>query len=1370
MVAGTTGTAVSNARSFFDGLARAIDMVVPVVGAGLAEAAGAPSADALERALRAAAGEPDAAGQDLFETADRLAASRGDTWVREQAARIVGRALLVPTPPLLALARARSRLVLTTNYDLAVEQAAAAAGVPAVTLRPVDLAVALTPPGNTLRVLHLHGTADRPDSVVLTAADYAAALGDEQLQFLVRALAASSRLLFLGHGLGPREKHLRRDVLWGSGAVAAAALPAGAGEHLLLTGTRNRADPALAAWSADLGSAGVRLLAFADPDRAYRFVNTAAHVLAGPSAVDAADVSPAVPSGRIDPHYVPMAVAPAADVATAYARGAYRARTWRDGDASADHLDAAVRRLLLVGGGGLGKTQELLQIAARNPLTALYKPLAGVRAPAVGLDPTAVFADWLSGAASADGRAPRLTGERLRDDALVLLLDGFDEVATADRPGVADVLNAVVAAYPQHRWVVSSRRTPDALPRLDGFDAWTMLPARAWLDAYSARRGVDPDDLRRLLRTAPGVDELASIPVYAAAVVRHAIGRAPLPPTPRELVLGLADDHLAARGGIPAAPGLVRLWLDRLALHLSLRGEHEIDVEDLLGLFLHADLPGLAPDRTLLEELATRALLVDDGAVARFPATVVQEARTARALRDAGDEGLRLLGTAVAVRVGTGQPGGGVGVVRSRWQNVLMLALPDAPAPWMSAVQAVDPVLAARLTPPTAPEQDRHAAVRTLWDAYADRKVWLDRGYDETRQSDAGALAALLGAGLPPGFADEIVRALTADEPTLRGNALEVLPAVLPLERALPLVRDKIRDSHPVVRRRAAVAAWHLRLSDLVDDLAAQGLVDPDETAAETLTDFAVDLAPAARRVQVAARLAEGPRTGPRALGRLIELVPRADLLAAVRHGRLGSAVLDALDGADEWDRTTVDWPRADVVALALAAADHPEALDGLERLEQALQSDPRAALAAWLTRPTAPTGRDYFVWRLIAARPDDDLRTLAGLLDGPAVDAPDRLLPGAALGPADPDAARTALAVVRGVLAARAAPQPVLPGRPARPPRPGLAELVAAGDRDGALRRPPPALHEPLGHEAEAALRRWTADALPGLISRLADGLPPDGPVAGTAVGRLLRWAAWADVAVPPGDWPHVARAVLRLPNADVASWARRQGSPAAWDALRPLAARWPAREALGLLRLAGTPWPDGLAGTVLGRLGDDGLGDDERLHAAWAVADHDEQAVRDWLPPDAPPWARPLRVRLGDPAVEQSLLSDLTAAPASWTRWPGRQEADWIRHVRSPESADAVEAAVRALLVEGTPLHDVDRALDALERCAGPGAVSRYERLAADPAVPSGRFLHHHRQRALDAAAEQAALRTVGEPADTARLVKDLLRGPASEPTEKT
>ncbi len=148
------------------------DRLIPFVGAGLAVGAGAPSGTDLIGALLIAAGEPALPGADFFGTVDRLAAEHGEEWVHRTVAETVNRSERRPTPTLTALAKAATRLVITTNYDDAIEVSARAAGIKVVPATVHDFRPALGTPGDALVVMHLHGVASDPASIVLTEDSY----------------------------------------------------------------------------------------------------------------------------------------------------------------------------------------------------------------------------------------------------------------------------------------------------------------------------------------------------------------------------------------------------------------------------------------------------------------------------------------------------------------------------------------------------------------------------------------------------------------------------------------------------------------------------------------------------------------------------------------------------------------------------------------------------------------------------------------------------------------------------------------------------------------------------------------------------------------------------------------------------------------------------------------------------------------------------------------------------------------------------------------------------------------------------------------------------------------------------------------------
>ncbi len=206
------------------------DRLVPLVGAGLAAEAGAPSGGTLISELAAAAGEPEPASTDLFDTADRLASTKGEAWLQQRVAHIVRAAPVRPTPPLMALAKTARRLIVTTNYDDAIEVSARAVGLAVVSATLTDFRAVLDPPDGTLVVLHLHGVVADPDSIVLTKDSYQRVFRSKVAQLVLTVSGISGRLMFVGHALAGREKHIHRDVAW----TTTAGVPRGEQRHLLI--------------------------------------------------------------------------------------------------------------------------------------------------------------------------------------------------------------------------------------------------------------------------------------------------------------------------------------------------------------------------------------------------------------------------------------------------------------------------------------------------------------------------------------------------------------------------------------------------------------------------------------------------------------------------------------------------------------------------------------------------------------------------------------------------------------------------------------------------------------------------------------------------------------------------------------------------------------------------------------------------------------------------------------------------------------------------------------------------------------------------------------------------------------------------------
>lgn len=1051
-----------------------------------------------------------------------------------------------------------------------------------------------------------------------------------------------------------------------------------------------------------------------------------------------------------DPHYVPHAVAPAEDVATPEARGRLLARTWQHGAQLAPDLDASTTRLLLVAGPGYGKSRELREIAARADRPALYLRLGSVTPPPHGVPADVAFRSWMATASAVQGNpSPRLTQTRLRDESFVLLLDGLDEVAATLRPDVVAVLRAVVAAYPQHRWVIATRPVAEVGDFTDDFDHRTFAPDPSWVSRYAAGRGLDPASVVEYLSATPGVADLMEIPVFAVSVVDELAAGYEPPQTALELVLRLADVRVQRDLRPLARPEALTSWLDRLALALELQGETAIDVAALAATDLHAGLH-LVPTPRFIGELALRSLVTDAAGVVAFPANVVQEARAARAVLQAGGAGQALLQSHVLIRLpAIGPDGAAVTGVRPGWLNTLELLLGAAEPSWRALVAQYDPVLAARATPSDAPEQERHEAVTTLWTTYLQRRVWLSRGASGDERDDAGALRRLMAAGPPPTFVDELTAALNDPERTVRANALLVLAAVLPDSTLHKHVTGAITDPEPVVRRQAASVAVEHGFRGLSDLLARQAAADTDELARQTLGEFAIALADSnVRAVELARTMPTD--VAERAWHEVARRVPRETLLGLVAGPSPEPGLLAVL--IDDTRIQQDPWTAQQVYTLSALLARLPEEDGHRNGVEAVLTSHPLAALAGRLTAAPRPDGA-YDLWRLVHALPDAEL---VEIFSAPGAGGA-ALAAAAGVCTTGPFNAAT-LELTQELLRQRITPVPTPPltapqlshaERRRQRVRAAATSVLDETALDILLAEPPSALETELDTQQQMRLTERVDEEVAaasdsGALLRYAEQAQP---TVSVRTVRALAWAARTQRPVRPDRWPTVAMFLLRWRDERLAAWCRNNADNSAVDELlRRLAGQDPALGAAAHT-VVPQPWPVPLVETVLDaalRLAS--TGDPvAQTTAAGAVAvllgGGAADVVRASLPKPCPSWLLPHAVRLGDCDAERELLAGLRADPDGIPRWPLERATDWIASLSCGTSADLLEEVLHAALRRGREPHDVTALFNALNRISGVDALLRYDALIADPFIPAASFLYYQRQGALAALLDSAA-----------------------------
>lgn len=1306
-----TSSSVRLDRDFYTRLRGRAGEMVPMVGAGLAAGAGVPGFAALIAHLVEAAEETRGSplpmtSTDQFGVVDRLAEELSPLWVARVAAEFIGRQTPTPTPALRALARVPSRLIITTNYDLAIEKAAEAVGQPYVTLTVDDVPVALQPPGDDLRVLHLHGVVSDPGSIVLTKDSYEVIEKDERAQLVMRDLASRFQFVFLGHSLSDREVHLRRDIGW-----AIANFPATGRQHLLISDQVSISSPESKRFKAEIEQAtGVTVGLAEDPDRAFTATLRTAHVLAGEGADVTNDFAPLAGSGVLDPFYVSTPVADFEMISTPGGQGRHMAQVMQSGETYSTDLDLGVPCLLLIAEGGFGKSEELRRIGKRATAPSLLQQLSAFNADRPWTEIGARFVACMNSAQALRESTPRLTLERLRDQSYVFLLDGLDEVPIGRRSDVAQLLAAVAVQYPQHRFVVASRPILGGFRELSAFAKWSPVPDYSWLEEYSECRGVAIQDLYAALPDTGDISELVKIPIYASAAVGRVFAGHELPSTALELVLDLADQRIQSDPRVEGNPGSLKVWLDRLALCMVTSQTTEVDHQGLIESGLAQDLPGLSDGPDLIALVASRALVTEVDGRVRFPANVVREARASRAILQAGESGLQFVREHALVQLPTRHgDGSAVMAVRSGWARVIEQLLPLAPHHWGTVIGQFDSRVVARATPTSAGLATRHAAVYAIWDSYVCDKIWLQSNRTGDGSGDEEALQRLICAGVPAQFVTQLVEATSDAERTIRGNALRLLPFTdVDDARLWPIVAAAITDPDPVVRRFSAIAAHRRTYKDLVPAMIVQAHADDDELAPGTLLDFAMDLATEDEAIDIAR--AAGPELAGRARGELVRRLKRSRVLDIVRQDdKLDAPLVHTLLEASAGRRST-SWSVEDVVALARIAGAFPDDVR-MPDVVRILSQYPGPVLLAWCTQCDGELARQD-VHRLGRHLSDEEVNELTDALRDPST----ARLTDNGYATDTIDLVDVVRATVVEVLAS-------IKRQRSQVADDDNAELYAVGyDITAPIQGP---------HLDSSALPEDWREALREATNRSIED--PSRSFSQARIVSILRIAANTHQPLDAEDCRNLATFLLAYDDNDLTQWLHDHWMPEVAQAIYEA----DALTEHALARIASVlpgPWPGDLADQVLDAIDKADLRLGERLTAAGKVAQASgRDVVRTWAASHEAAWIDPALVHLGDSGAEARLIAKLNEVPASIRCYPDAYDEEWISALRCPTSTLPLAALVKTALIAGVEHSELDGICKALSRCAGLDAPRVWDELVTDEEIPAPGFLIYDKRSAI-------------------------------------
>ncbi len=822
--------------------------VIPIVGAGVSAAAGFPGTNDFLKALlsrfRPAPGAPQLQEHDdFFGSVDKLVC--GDIEREEQlqafTADFYGEAVAHIEPESIAfyLIHVPSRLIVTLNYDRSLEIAADEIRVDTNSLYGekgirafIQLAQSPSRP-NEPTILHLHGSVDNPDGIVLTQGSYQD-LSQDNLEKLFAALR-KRRMCVLGSNL--REPHLLGSLERvneeqpsnkphpffaadpGSFIGDYPGLETRAGLRVFQLPSREH----IHGLAAFLGREAVlpsRLLELESTDE-----RTESLPARGPSVEMSPDIAPSpdtadagyVPNVLVEEHGEESDHERSARLAQAILNAGRRRRSFpeMDGRVWTEQQLANSARNVVVGAPGSGKTELMRHTAMLSAPNqrSLVIPLREVSL--VAGDAATRLTRWASKMSTDSLRKP--SRQEIEEDTFHFLLDGLDEVAIPNQDRVAQMIVALADAYPRHSFTVSSR----PIPALGAFDptAWNRLelnPGTTWRERYlQSRGGPSFEDLVSTLESGTELIDLLELPFFLVQVVEM-FDSGDLHEMNLWSCLGeLVTQALAreeAEDRLPLDSHQARTWLQDAALAMQLAGRTAASIKDLSTVSPHSGVQ--ADTAEIAEGLVQRSMLRRSGDEYAFTHRIIGEALAAEALLRRGPSE-ELLDAIVPNRNEL------VRGVRNDWQVSLTLSM-LADSRWRDAVKARDPLNWARAVPASAEHPERREAALLIWRTYSKWKIWLWEREEPEILHGVASLGRHLAANDLPEVIEEIQEGLDDPSAQIQGNSIRVLSQgkfhVANLEGDLRRVlEDDSRE--PVVRRQAAMAAADLGSHSLLPAL-----------------------------------------------------------------------------------------------------------------------------------------------------------------------------------------------------------------------------------------------------------------------------------------------------------------------------------------------------------------------------------------------------------------------------------------------------------------------------------------------------------------------------------------------------------------------
>lgn len=233
-------------------------------------------------------------------------------------------------------------------------------------------------------------------------------------------------------------------------------------------------------------------------------------------------------------------------------------------------FDNADRALLILGEAGSGKTATLLRLA----------DALGKRATANALEPVPVvlnlsswaadglpLSDWLAAELAAKYQIPKRIGRMwLADDALALLLDGYDEVPSLHREACARAINAFRQEWGLTAIAVTTRTAEYELcsERLRLGGAIRLLPlTTSQLDDYLSQSGKRLARLREEIQHHHTLHQLARTPLFLE-IMRAVFSGTQADDVSGQTLTGAGDAAQSASGIVATQKRLFNAYEDRM--------------------------------------------------------------------------------------------------------------------------------------------------------------------------------------------------------------------------------------------------------------------------------------------------------------------------------------------------------------------------------------------------------------------------------------------------------------------------------------------------------------------------------------------------------------------------------------------------------------------------------------------------------------------------------------------------------------------------------------------------------------------------------------------------------------------------------------